>query len=523
VASAACIVLAGSALVLIGGPIHARAGGPVGGHAFLYTGGVMTDLGTLPGGTDSIAQGINSQGQVVGTADPGAGGIGGAFLWTAQSGMVELNTVLPANSGWILTDATGINDSGQITGIGSHNGGFPQRGFILTLPPAGGSASIIDIGVMPGGSSALPSAINSSGQVVGQADMPNPNVFGGTSNRAFLYSAGTLTSLGALTVAGDSTGADINDGGEVAGTSETNQIDSHAFLYTQGAMMNLGTGIGEGINNAGQVVGQGLFNGSRHAFVYGAGAMTDLGTLPGGTFSVASGINVAGKIVGFSDTSNGAFHAAVFGGSTVIDIGTLPGFDDSLATKVNAAGQIIGISWPGALNTDTDLGLTGVPANITVNATHPSGAVLTYSAPTAIDEAGDIPAPSVSCIPSSGSTFAIGTTTVTCTASSADDTPSTVSGTFTVTVTFKPTPASVKVDVNQFLASGMIKNAGLANSLLAKLDAASAAQASGDCAGAAAIYQALINELQAQSGKGVAAVAASPLILEVQFLIANCP
>jgi probable HAF family extracellular repeat protein len=324
-------------------------------------------------------------------------------------------------------------------------------------------------------------------------------------------------------VAGDSTGADINDGGEVAGTSETNQIDSHAFLYTQGAMMDLGTGIGEGINNAGQVVGQGLFSGSRHAFVYGAGAMKDLGTLPGGTFSEASGINLAGKIVGFSDTSNGAFHAAVFGGSTVIDIGTLPGFDDSLATKVNAAGQIIGISWPGALNTDTDLGLTGVPANITVNATHPSGAVLTYSAPTAIDEAGDIPAPTVSCIPSSGSTFVVGTTTVTCTASSADDTPSTVSGTFTVTVTFKPTPASIKADVNQFLASGMIKNAGVANSLLAKLDAASAAQASGDCAGAAAIYQALINELQAQSGKGVAAVAASPLILEVQFLIANCP
>jgi len=212
----------------------------------------------------------------------------------------------------------------------------------------------------------------------------------------------------------------------------------------------------------------------------------------------------------------------LFGSATVTDIGTLPGFDNSLATRVNAAGQVVGVSWPSVL-TDSDLGLTGMPANITVNATHLSGAVVTYSAPTAIDEAGDSPAPSVSCTPASGSTFAIGTTTVTCTATSADDTPSTVSGTFTVTVTFRPTPASVKADINQFLAAGMIKSPGLANSLLAKVDAASALQASGDCAGAAASYQALINQLQAQSGKGIAAAAASALIAEVQSLIANCP
>ena len=522
-ASGICIALIGSALVLVGGTIHARAGGPVGGHAFLYSGGVMTDLGILPGGVESIANGINSQGQVVGSADAGSGSTSEAFLWTAQSGMVDLNTMLPANSGWTLFDATGINDSGQITGVGSLNS-FSGRGFILTLPPPGGSASIVDIGVLPGGSGAFPFAINNSGQVVGQADEPNPNVFGGTSSRAFLYSAGTMTSLGALTATGDSAGADINDGGQVAGTSETNQVDSHAFLYTQGAMMDLGTGAAQGINNTGQVVGQGFFNGAAHAFVYSSGTTTDLGTLPGGTFSDAFGINLAGKIVGFADTGSGSDHAVLFDGATVTDIGTLPGFDGSLATRINAAGQIVGVSWPSVpTTTDTDLGLTGVPANITVAATHLSGSVVTYTAPTAVDEAGDNPAPTVSCAPSSGSTFVIGITTVTCTASDADDTPSTVSGTFTVTVTFRPTPASVKADVNQYLANGMIKNAGVANSLLAKLDAASVALASGDCAGAAASYQAFINELQAQSGKGVAPAAASALIAEVQFLIAHCP
>jgi hypothetical protein len=83
---------------------------------------------------------------------------------------------------------------------------------------------------------------------------------------------------------------------------------------------------------------------------------------------------------------------------------------------------------------DTDLAITGVPANITTNATSASGAVVTFALPTAIDEAGDSPAPTVSCAPTSGSIFAAGATTVTCTATSADDSPTTVSATFTVTV-----------------------------------------------------------------------------------------
>jgi hypothetical protein len=83
---------------------------------------------------------------------------------------------------------------------------------------------------------------------------------------------------------------------------------------------------------------------------------------------------------------------------------------------------------------DSDLGLAGLPANITANATSPSGAVVTYAAPTAVDEAGDSPVATVACTPASGSTFPIGATTVTCTATDADDTPSTVSQSFTITV-----------------------------------------------------------------------------------------
>jgi hypothetical protein len=71
-----------------------------------------------------------------------------------------------------------------------------------------------------------------------------------------------------------------------------------------------------------------------------------------------------------------------------------------------------------------------VPANITTAATSASGAVVTYTA--TANDAQDGPLPPT-CSPSSGSTFPVGTTTVTCTAT--DSGGLTGTATFTVTVT----------------------------------------------------------------------------------------
>jgi probable HAF family extracellular repeat protein len=49
------------------------SGGNSSAHAFLYGGGVMTDLGTLPGGTQTFPSGINDSGQVVGGAYTASG------------------------------------------------------------------------------------------------------------------------------------------------------------------------------------------------------------------------------------------------------------------------------------------------------------------------------------------------------------------------------------------------------------------------------------------------------------------
>ena len=69
-----------------------------------------------------------------------------------------------------------------------------------------------------------------------------------------------------------------------------------------------------------------------------------------------------------------------------------------------------------------------LPADLTVDATTPSGAIVTFEA-TATDDAGT---PTVTCAPASGTTFAIGSTTVAC--SVTDDDGATVSGSFTVSV-----------------------------------------------------------------------------------------
>ena len=82
---------------------------------------------------------------------------------------------------------------------------------------------------------------------------------------------------------------------------------------------------------------------------------------------------------------------------------------------------------------DSDLALAGVPADVTTGATGPAGVVVNYTPPTATDE-DSVETPTVGCLPASGSLFAIGTTTVTCTASDADDSNSPVHATFTVTV-----------------------------------------------------------------------------------------
>ena len=97
-------------------------------HGFVHSSGVLQDLGTL-GGVTATARDINNLGQVVGTSTD-INWMQRAFLW--ENGTItDLNTLLPANSGWELTDAHFINDNRQIVGEGF----YQEQGawFLLSL------------------------------------------------------------------------------------------------------------------------------------------------------------------------------------------------------------------------------------------------------------------------------------------------------------------------------------------------------------------------------------------------------
>jgi probable HAF family extracellular repeat protein len=110
-----------------GGNHHAFVSGNAG-----MMGQKTVDLGTL-GGTNSIAYSMNNAGTAVGMSGI-ATGMPHAFMVTNALGgmvqMMDLNSLIPSNSGWELMEARSINAAGQIVGWGMHAG--HTNAFLLT-------------------------------------------------------------------------------------------------------------------------------------------------------------------------------------------------------------------------------------------------------------------------------------------------------------------------------------------------------------------------------------------------------
>lgn len=94
--------------------------------AVLWSGASAQALGVLSGDESSQALAVDELGQVVGWS--GNAEQRRAFLW--QGGvMIDLNTLLPAGSGWTLTEAAALNEQGVIVGSGVKDG--QTRAFAL--------------------------------------------------------------------------------------------------------------------------------------------------------------------------------------------------------------------------------------------------------------------------------------------------------------------------------------------------------------------------------------------------------
>lgn len=90
-------------------------------HAVLWESGQARDLGTILGHTFNRASAINDQGVVVGMTRTGSE-IAPPFIWDAGHGMRSLNSLLPAHSGWYLTQAFSINARNQVLAWGEYQG-----------------------------------------------------------------------------------------------------------------------------------------------------------------------------------------------------------------------------------------------------------------------------------------------------------------------------------------------------------------------------------------------------------------
>jgi probable HAF family extracellular repeat protein len=352
-------------------------------HAIRWKDGVLTDLGALPGMNSSAAGSINARGWSAGQSqismiDPVAGiPEYRAVVWK-QDGILNLGT-LPGG-----TESLGIyiNDSGQV--IGFSDNGVPDpfsSSFFFTGTQIHTflweNGLMRDIGTL-GGPDAVPGA-SCSGQprnvIVGlsyTSFTPNPTT-GIPTLDPYIWKNGVMTDLGNLGGTISGLGGFVvpcsNNRGQVIGVSSLpGDVMNHAFFWEDGVMTDLGTLGGNNseaiwINDAGDVAGSADLPGSQthDAVLWRKGKIHDLGTVAGDPCSRGLAINARDQVVGGSSDCSNFLHAFLWEeGQPMLDLNTLippsSGVQLIEAFNINERGEILAISNPLGVTPNTDLG-----------------------------------------------------------------------------------------------------------------------------------------------------------------------
>ena len=453
----------------------ATAGGAT--HVFLFDGTVTNDHHNPAfGGANSRATAMNADGVIVGFEDTASGFH--AFV-DVRGGAVDLGTI----AGGSDSAAAAISQLPYIAGISTIADGSSHAALF-------GEAAATDIGTLGGATSAAV-AVNNAGEAAGFSDAA------GGARHAFIYRDGLMTDIGSSLGSAVSRAAAINDAAQAAGTFEDGSTGfDHAFLHSLDTTTDLGAGSFAALNNAGEVVttasgvifvrtggsiqqiGGGAPVGTHLPPAVNATAMNDEGRIAGsivlagtprgvlwipvplGLIAVnsvtaragasaaltatltSSAGPVANKMIAFRINGIDAGFAATdaTGMATVPVVvpalaeGSYPEAIDAAFAGDDTLSAALGAATLTVLRTNTAPVLT-VPGALTAEATSPLGAVVTFTA-TAIDaEDGQL---TPVCVPASGSTFVLGTTGVTCTATDSDGASASIPFSVTVRDTTPP-------------------------------------------------------------------------------------
>jgi len=277
------------------------------GQNYLWQNGNVIDLTTLPGANNSpiFATSINNNGAIVG---------GGLTVNESTTYQETIPSQAFISDGKIISDlprnyfcttfcppitAEDINDSGTVALIYDFRVGLVQESD-GTTPQVLDARQILSL------------AINNQDQVAGTATFSGSGVMGIFSengNQTTLMTGGTTLSES------QSTANDINDSGNIVGSSS--RFGSSATLWTNAnqsgvSLGTLGGGFSDalGINNSQQIVGTSTLSDSstQHAFLWEDDELIDLNSLvdPGLGWELTSAfeINNSGDIIGIG-TFNG--------------------------------------------------------------------------------------------------------------------------------------------------------------------------------------------------------------------------
>ena len=264
-----------------------------------HSGEITTILSGLPSDSNSFSFGINKNGVVVGIIESSSDmRFTHAFAWS--NGTLRILPTLGGEYGL----AKSVNDSGLVVGAAQ----TPDKYFHATTW-AGDVAK--ELSTLPGGDTSYANDVNSRGEIVGQSnDGPNRqghavrwlsdgtvhllpsshdsvfssalalnthgDVAGFDNARAVLWTHGREIELGDF---GDEPNAalDLNDAGEVVGSSAEDEGRMRAFIWKNGSLTNLNKLVPPNsgwvllsafrISNTGEILAHGFFEGKSHLCV----------------------------------------------------------------------------------------------------------------------------------------------------------------------------------------------------------------------------------------------------------------